>query len=312
MATDAIVTLERLRCIKESDGTGHSEPYMWPVLVTINTMNGNVLISDLALGNARILIDNDIRAGQVIVIPTSINTLRVRLDDPQNFTLILSVVLWENDETPEKALKAGFTAYSSALREAIVANLLALRDAQGDPVKEAAVRAIIEKQVNDAVESAIRGALTTGEKIRIGLGTLNMDDVVGSDTENLGSPGAVAMTKPFTLAFRNKSGSEEYEILGNLAVKPVVVDLCQAQVNGVRSAQAAIDDIRTEISDLQEQLRHASPQQKPGINKLIREQRALLPAANTALDQAKQALQVCRSQHSLQPVAQTSDDVITQ
>lgn len=312
MATDTIVTLERLRCIRESDGTGHSEPYIWPVLVSINTTNGTVLTSNVALGNARIVIDHDMRAGQTVVIPNKVNTLRVRLDQPQEFTFFLSVVLWENDETPEKALRAGFTAYTTELRAAIIANLLALREAQGDPVKEAAVRAVIEKRVNEAVEAAIKGALTTSEKLRIKLGTLNMDDVVGSDTENFGSPGAAGQVKPFTVAFSNKSGSEVYEIDGTLTVKPVLTNPCQAQVDAVRAAQAAINNINTEIKSLQEQLRHASPQEKPGLNKLIKEQRALLPGANKTLDQAKQALQQCQSQHTLQPVVADTDAELTQ
>lgn len=87
MASDAIVTLERLRCIHESDGSGHSEPYIWPVLVSINTTNGNVRIADLLLGNARIVIRNDTRAGETVAIPNSVNVLRVRLDEPQNFRL---------------------------------------------------------------------------------------------------------------------------------------------------------------------------------------------------------------------------------
>lgn len=311
MATDAIVTLERLRCIRESDGTGHSEPFIWPALITINTTNGNVLSSPPVLGHARIVIDNDMRAGQIVVIPNTVNTLRVRLDDPQNFTIFLSVVLWENDETPDKAVKAGYLAYVSELRQAIIANLLALREAQNDPNKMKEVKAIIEKRVNKAVEAAIRGALTTSEKIRIKIGTLNLDDVVGSDTEDLGSPGVAAMTKPFALDFSNKSGSEKYQIEGTMTVRPVVVDLCQPQVNAVQAAQATIDTIRNQIRGLQDELRDAAPQMKPGIIKMIKELQQQLPAANKALDQAKQALQVCRSQHSNQPVAHVSDDVLT-
>lgn len=309
MATDAIVTLERLRCIKESDGTGHSEPYMWPVLVSINTTNANVNVSSLALGNARIVIDQDIREGQIIVIPSSINTLRLRLNEAENVKLILSVVMWENDETPEAALKAGFQAYSGELKAAIIANLLALQAAQGNPQAEAAVRAIIEKRVKDKVEDAIKGALTTGQKIRIGLGTLNMDDVVGSDSESLGTVGTTARTQNFTLAFRNESGSESYEIMGNLAVRPVPVDPCQAQANAVRSAQATLDGLENQIRSLQEELQSAPPGQKPGILAMIREVRQELTPAKAALQRAKQALQTCRNQSSILPTINESAEV---
>ncbi|QJW90599.1 hypothetical protein HNV11_15015 [Spirosoma taeanense] len=315
MATDAIVTLERLRCIRESDGSGHSEPYIWPVLIWIDTTNGQVNTADLVLGNARIVIDHDMRAGQVVLIPSSVNTLRVRFtDDPQRFTFIISVVLWENDETPEDAMRAGFKAYTSELRAAIIANLLALQAAQGNPAEEEAVKATIEKRVKDKVEAGIKGALTTGQKIRIALGTLNMDDVVGSDSENLGAISTLATTKPFTLAFRNKSGSESYEIEGNLAVKPVPVDLCQAQVDAVKAAQAAVDGVRNEIRQLQAELHDASPQQKPGIIAMIKKlQQDDLADANTALQKAKQALQACRDRPVHRPpVFDPGGGVLTQ
>ena len=36
MATDVILTFESLHCTRESDGTGHSEPYIWPVLLWVD------------------------------------------------------------------------------------------------------------------------------------------------------------------------------------------------------------------------------------------------------------------------------------
>jgi len=303
MATDAIVTLERLRCIKESDGSGHSEPFIWPVLIWIDTSNGNVNMADLVLGNARVVIRNNMRAGETVDIPASVRTLRVRFaDNPQRFILILSVVLWENDETPEAAMRAGFKAFSSGLKEAVIANLLELRAAQGNPAAEAAVRAKIEKQVKEAVEEAIKGGLTTSQKLRVKLGTLNLDDVVGSDTESLGSVGQTASTRAFTLTFSNQSGSEQYEITGNLAGKPVPVEACQAEVNAVNGALATIENIRNQIRSLQEELRNAPGPQKAGIIAMIREQQAELPAATAVLEQARKALQVCRSRQVNEPI----------
>src|SRR5262245_4316394 len=120
MATDFFITLERLRCIRESDGSGHSEPYIWPVLMWIddNTLAtpARVDVTSPAIGNARIIIKSDMRAGQTADIPSSVGILRVRLED--NFTirrLILAVALWEWDDTPQAAMRAGFQAFSSEL-----------------------------------------------------------------------------------------------------------------------------------------------------------------------------------------------------
>ena len=131
MATDAIIILERLRCIRESDGSGHSEPYIWPVLVWIDddTLATPALVgvTSPALGNARVVIKEGIRAGQVADIPGSVGLLRVRLDDNQSVRqLILAVALWENDDTPERAMRDGYTAFSGELGLAIADNLLAL------------------------------------------------------------------------------------------------------------------------------------------------------------------------------------------
>lgn len=126
MATDAIITLERLRCIRESDASGHSEPYIWPALLWIddNTIATPELVGVTApaLGNARVVIKNDMSAGQTADIPTSVGMLRVRFEDGLTIRRpILVVALWEEDETPEAAMRAGFQAFSTELRAAVAA-----------------------------------------------------------------------------------------------------------------------------------------------------------------------------------------------
>ncbi|MER3513395.1 MAG: hypothetical protein C4310_02500 [Chloroflexota bacterium] len=85
IATDAIITLERLRCIRESDASGHSEPYIWPTLLWTD---GNTLatpslvgVTSPVLGNTRVVIKNAMRAGQTADIPPSVGALRVRFED---------------------------------------------------------------------------------------------------------------------------------------------------------------------------------------------------------------------------------------
>ncbi|GAB2544653.1 hypothetical protein [Spirosoma aerophilum] len=313
MATTAVITLERLHCIHESDGTGHSEPYIWPVLIWIDTRNGNVGISDLVLGNARVVIKNDMRAGETVNIPSSVSTLRVQFaDDPTKYNLILSVALWESDETPEEAMRAGFKAYSSELRQAIIDNLLALLNARGNPDEEKAVKKTIEDRVKSKVESGIKGALTTWQKAKVKLGSLNLDDIVGGATQDLGSLGQSA-TRPISLAFSNDSASEVYEIQGNITTRPVPVDLCQSKVDAVTAAQDELSGIRASIQSLQDELHHAGPQQKPGIIKAIKEEQKKLPAAIAALDQAKQALKTCRDFWANRPILHIPvEGVITQ
>jgi hypothetical protein len=298
MATDAIIVLNRLRCLKESDGSGHSEPYLWPVLLWVDdhTLGTPELVgvTNPALGNARVVIKGDMRAGQTADIPPSVGVLRVRLEDGlQVRKLILVLLLLENDETPQKALRAGFQAFPRELRAAIADNLFALNTAN-EAETMALVKAITTR-VDGRVRSAIRGALSASEKVRVALGTLNLDDVVGSDFRFF--PDLVA--SGFTA--RLKDSSNDYEIQGELQVRPVTVDLCQAQVNRVADAQGAVNGILNEIRLLQEQLQGNTTPGEPTLPKpfIIAEIKRLrqeeLPIAEAQLEEARAALQACRN-----------------
>src|SRR5512143_790286 len=117
MATDAIVTLETLRCTALINTEKRTEPYIWPALIRIddNTLASSGLVSLTApiLGNARVVIKDSMRAGESASIPGSVGILRARFEDNLAIhRLILVVALWENDETPESAMEAGFKAFN--------------------------------------------------------------------------------------------------------------------------------------------------------------------------------------------------------
>src|ERR1044072_9408333 len=303
MATDAIIVVENLKCIRESDGTGHSEPYIWPVLIWIDddTLATPALVGVTApaIGNARVVIKDDMRAGQVADIPASVGILRVRLDDNQRVRqLILALALWENDETPEKAMRDGYQAFSSELGRAVADNLLALNGAT-TPEQRKPIIDEIKRRVKAKVESAIRDGLTGSQKVRVFLGTLNLDDIVSSDFKSFPQ----LLSQSFSLAFASDENppSNRYTIEGRLRAVPVVVDPCAAQAARVREAQAAVDGIENEIKDLQAQLRG---QREPGdpplpkafiIAEIKRIREEELPPAEAALREARPALSICRS-----------------
>ena len=80
MSVNAVAFLETLRCIHEKDGSGHSEPYIWPALLAISP-SGSVSITAPAVENARVVIKNDMRAGDVATIPTSVGEVGMQVDD---------------------------------------------------------------------------------------------------------------------------------------------------------------------------------------------------------------------------------------
>ena len=113
--------------------------------------------------------------------------------------MILVVALWENDETPERAVTAGFEAFASELRVAVAQRLLPLSSSNQEEREQAIVD--IGNQVNGRVNSAIRGALSLAEKARVLAGLLDLDDVVGTDTTTVATLPDPSAPRPLSLAF---------------------------------------------------------------------------------------------------------------
>ncbi len=301
MATDAIFILEKLRCFKESDGSGHSEPYIWPVLVWVDNTTlaqpGLVGVVAPSVGSARVVIKSDMKAGDVVDIPAAVNTLRVRVEEDSSILqFMLVVALWENDDTPTGAMRAGYEAYVDEIGKAIADNLFALSTATGDD-RQALIDAI-KARVKSRVESAIRGGLSGAEKAEVALHLLNLDDFINADVVAT----SVLATQPFALRFITGSPrfTDVYAINTTLHAVPVRVDRCQSRVDAVRAAQAAVNAVKAEIADLQAQLHGEHAPGEPSLPKafIIQEIRRLrdedLADAQAALDAAQVALADCR------------------
>jgi len=52
MPTDAFFHLDRLRCLLETDRDGHSEPYVWALLIWLDDLTG--LTDDLYQSDSRV------------------------------------------------------------------------------------------------------------------------------------------------------------------------------------------------------------------------------------------------------------------
>ncbi len=128
---------------------------------------------------------------------------------------------------------------------------------------------------------------------------------IGSDFKSFGkdSLGPAA----FTLHFEAKGKIlgvfdtlSEYEIEGQLQIKSVVIDRCQAQVNGVNAAQAVVNGIEAEIRALQDQLKGGGDEPSLPKSFIIAEIRRIraeeLAPAVADLQAARAALKACREQ----------------
>lgn len=310
MATDAFVILEQLRCISLKNTEQETEPYIWPVLIRIddNTLSTPELVDIVTpvQGNARIVIKNSMRVRETAAIPSSVGMLRTRFEDGLTVRrLILVVALLEMDETPKPALQAGFRTFGSELRAAIAENLFALDQAEGEAEKQ--LVEAIKKRVEERVESATQDGLTSWEKAKVIAGILNMDDPSGSAFQAFGKNGLVPT--PITLAFEATRrfpiisivSSSQYEIRGQLQVRPVVVERCQPQIDRVNAAQSAVNDIEKQIKCLQAQLRGDEDEcDEPSLPKefiraeIERLREEELGPAMDALKDARTALEICR------------------
>lgn len=316
MATQAIITLETLRCVQESDraGTSHSEPYIWPALAIVRGGSLEMTPTAAILSDSRNVIKSEMRRGESAAIGFPSHTLAAAFQDGEtNLQLILVVGLWEDDDTPLVAVQAGYQAFLDELHAALVTNLFAL--SQADEAGQKAIVDTIKQQVYDKVYSAIDGHLSRWEKVKVGLGWLNLDDFMGSDFKHF----PTVDPTPFTLSFKGSAGDLiitntgpgtstvvnppiEYEIQGSLKVARVTVNVCQAEIDAVNAAQAALHGLQLMVQSLQNQLQHATPQQKPGIVAQINHINTVqIPPAQAALDNAQHALDACKVSHDRMP-----------
>jgi hypothetical protein len=137
--------------------------------------------------------------------------------------------------------------------------------------------------------------MTTWEKFKVGIGSLNLDDEVGAEFAS------TATTMNLGLAFTVTEGSgssahvtQDWRLTGVLVVDNRI-DLCAAQVLAVNQAKVHRDQVLDQLRSLQTQWAQASPTEKPGIQLDIDEVRAVLADAEAALDAAEAALTACRN-----------------
>lgn len=214
MDTDAAIVLQTLHFVSASNSSGKTKPYIWPVLLWIDdsTLATSSLVSVITPTSAELVIRYDMQAGEDADIPTEVGELYAQIGDGFR-GLILVVALWEDRDTPDGAVSAGFQAFSTELRAAIADNLQALNLASE---REGAIETI-KSRVQKKVHSAIENSLTWYEKFKIFLGQMNVD----RNVDNVFKFFSDLVSTPLTLTLGgNQSGqsSNEYEIQGNLLV----------------------------------------------------------------------------------------------
>ncbi len=292
MSVQANITLQTIRCIKQSESSG-SEPYIWPFLATMATVPGtfDTFPTAAILADSRKIIGTSMKAGSSAPLIFPGNEVgHSFLDGQTDCTALLIVGLMEADDNRLVSMQAGYQAYLDELRVQLGHKMLPLKNAS--PAEREATIEEIKEAVKKKVYDAVRGTLSIWEAAA--LKTFRDPDVYYGagwglwENLNLGSSG------PFTLEIEGVPGNH-WEIDGVLNVTDIEIDPCQAQIDGVAAAEQAIRSLQLQVRHLQEMLGSATPQQKAAIVAAIeRIKDDQMPAAEEDLRRAQYALRRCQ------------------
>lgn len=260
MPVDAFMHLDSVRCVTESDGSGHSEPYVWPLLLWSDsaTIASGQIIGATALGpfqGSRSVVKNGIVPGDQIPMPAIQRSLVHRFDDNLSLrTVGIVVAMLEWDETPEKTVRA---AYGAFVRELPLAVADFIRTNLRGPETDAEIQ-LIADQVAPLVEQAASDTLSAWQKFKVAIGSLNLDDQMGFATNFVDIVDGMPPSS-FTLQF-GVGSNNHYEIDGRFELRqPPPPDPCKAERDRVQAAQSAVNGLQAMIQGLQQELQHASP-----------------------------------------------------
>jgi hypothetical protein len=305
MPVDAIIHLDHLRCLAEWDDHGHSEPYVWTLLIWLDdtTIGSGQFVGSIAPGNvqgSRTVIKEGMKAGERAPMPSVQKAFSHRFEDDLNFRFIgIVVAMFEQDDTPLDAVRAGYDAFVRELPRAL-ADFMRINRRPPDEEE----RKDIANKVGPKIFVAFWDALSAYEKLQVFLGKLNLDDLIGNDTFFTEIDSNETAVSRFTLKFENtialdtkEEVTNHYELDGRFELRePPPPDPCQAEIDRVKQARTRIDSIQADIRRLGDELHEAPPTEKPEINKEIRRIRdEVLPAAVATLEAAQRALALCRA-----------------
>jgi hypothetical protein len=178
MESTVVISLNTLYCNRESQ-SGGSSPYLWPAMVVVDKTTLNVGEIGIADSYDRIVLKRGVQSGDSVTIDPSAGAIaRIFDGDLTNFVVILTVAMFQNAQTPDGAVTAGYDAFQSALQDGVKSHLLDLNSTDPNVVEQA------QKEISDAVSAAVKSAisnsLSTFEKAEVAAGILTLDSIIGN------------------------------------------------------------------------------------------------------------------------------------
>jgi hypothetical protein len=317
------IKLTQLRCIKESD-PGPSEPYIWVTYFALGPPIPPFQTGPLALNtpsyDAFRTEFASMSAGDVVGIPPFIASASFDMDIDAAGPKVLGcvAVLMEEDNTRQSDIVFGRIAYTKEMEKqlnALMTKRIQTNDSGPitDPEKET-IRSAVTSKVKDAVGSH-QGIFDIFR---------DQDDALGFTHKILpDGPGDTIHAETFDfpeITTTKKGGfpphaivTDRYVLSGEVtvtAVPPDTVDLCAVPRAALEAKRQQIKGLQLRVSSLQQQLQHATPQQKPAIIHLIKETNAEITAAEAQLPALEAALQACINHFHIQDNIDPTDVVV--
>ena len=284
MKTRVALRLNSLTCIEESEHG--SEPYLWPIMITHETGAPRIQVPTDEW--APKFLANEMRAGQTVPVPTGMDINFAEVFDNKAAGLVVFVImLFEKDNLTNKARVAAFSHIQEKALEMVSEKLAECRQSSGERVdltNELINRLDIETAVKDAMSYYEIGKAYSREG--------GFDDALGIIVWTLSGQGIAARDITFDL----RQSSERFLLTAKLELVITLPPVCQNERAAAEQALAVVKGLQGQRAALQQQLHHATPQQKPAIVAAItRINQVDMPPAEAALAQAEAALQACLS-----------------
>ncbi|MEG9437027.1 hypothetical protein JAO29_12765 [Edaphobacter sp. HDX4] len=201
MENTITITLNTLHCNREGQGSGGSAPYLWPAMLWVNKDSATVGVLGILDTDSHTILKRGMKPGDTVDIPTKVGMiLRPFDDDLTNHVIIVTVALWQDNETPGYAVQAGYRAFQTSLQDAVQHNLLQLNSSDPDTVNQA--ESDIKTAVTEGVTKGIGDSLSTGDKIKVATGIITLDSPIDSSSTSFSN----LVNTAFTISFGGPLG----------------------------------------------------------------------------------------------------------
>mgnify|MGYP001594798724 CR=1 FL=1 len=300
----ATFQLHQLRCIKESDAKGGSEPYLW---VTYFHVDSRTLGQPEPMKTYtpqftrfRQEFPDNVADGQVMDIPPTLRQFSAVIDPEDNLFALAGcvAVLLEEDETPQSAIENGQRAYAVEIHKQLN-DLIKKRipTLDSSPVKEEEIK-IIKDAVQSKAKSAVKSSLTLRQKL---FG--NQDDFLAfAHVAFVGKDELVTKNFDFPELFNGdtpEKSSNRFVLSGSLTVGPVPppppADPCADEKAALQKKKDEIKGFQLMRESLQKQLQTAGPAQKPGIIQQIKATADKITQLEAELPGLEAAVKACEN-----------------